>query len=60
MKNLFKTLDKSVSVWLRLIAATSTTDAGIHKNVMIGDGIIKTESEEIDIMKIDKNGVDKK
>ena len=57
MKNLLTPLAKSVSVLLKLIAATSATDAAIQKEIF-GSGtsaLIISNEEMDDIMKIVKS-----
>ena len=51
MRNIFKTLAKSVLILLGLTAAASTTDAAIHKK-MFGSGntTLKISNEEMNIM----------
>ena len=58
MKNVFKPLAKSVLISLRLTAAVSTADAGIHKKIL-GSGttttLIISNDEMEDIIKIVKS-----
>ena len=51
MRNIFKTLAKSVLILLGLTAAASTTDAAIHKKMFgSGNATLKISNEEMNIM----------
>ena len=51
MRNIFKTLAKSVLILLGLTAAASTTDAAIHKKMFGSDNTtLKISNEEMNIM----------